>query len=1230
MVLGLLVGCAGEAPLEATSVEPSRRAVNQFKQRSEALTLSDGGLCPITVNADAELMIRALPVVEEPLRTNWSGALTNPSDGAWAFGRLMTAMAGANDPELFVRNWLGQWDAPRQVNGLTVPPRNMNGLVTQPWLNASGGGRLDLRRAPFRLLAIVNRMDLRDLSRGSAGEGRFVFGVLDPAGNPMQFTVILEFNLPATSQAEIDQWAADWHALGSLPIGSPPFNTALEAITNRFAGANVSPGRPNGSAINQVRSNEIALSAPWEMREFTLNAAGQLVQTPVAQTADLPFNNSPALAQFINQNEASLITATHTVPAQLNGAPFLAGAALTPGGFFWSAPGITNPEARFQFSINTCNGCHAGETQTPFLHVFPRGPGQVANLSGFLTGINVRDPVSGQNRTLNDLLVRSESLLGVLCREPNAPIPASVRITAPTAGSTVRGPSTFSAAVSGAVDAVHFFVDGVPVAPPTPAPFSLMVNGDQFVPGPHTLTAVGLSASGLVNSAPIAFTVAPSAAPDFTTRIVTAPALLELGQELVASVEVCNRGTLPGFTDVELFISTNATVETPPDFVVGRAPVSLSPAECRTVTVRGPAFAPPPAAPPPPGVVGNPVQLIAIADRIGTQPELDETNNTNARALVIGAAPDFTVSGLKVPVALLPGAPFTVSFSACNNGNRPGGTDFEVIASDDATIQTPPDIFIGNQPRVQLGVGQCQTVTVNAFTLPPNAPFVAVRAVRGDPELSVANNTSAVSRINIGTLPDFTVSSVTASAAALPGGAISASATVCNQGTVPAPANLTFVFASSRTFTFPSPTVVPIGTATASIDPARCVSLTLVGGVAPGGFTTGFVAAIVDAPNVVVEFSETNNQLAASTATAIGALPDFQVTGISTTGNALRPGTAFTATATVCNRGSVAGATEVELRLGGLAVGRAPLSMAVNQCLSQVINAIANPPGPGTEFGLTAVADPRNITAEFNEANNTSGTVMMAVGLGPDFVVSSIAFPSVVAPFTPFTATVTVCNRGTQPGTTQVDLFVSTDSVVNVADFRLPGSSVTLNAAECRGVPIVGSMNVPVPPPAPPALGVTAFLGAIVDVDGFVPELREGNNVGGTRSFVLGRGADLVVSSLSAPATVVAGSTFSTTISVCNRGNERAASNVDLLMSLDSTLSTSHPIAFNDVFVTGPGNTFFDLAAGACETRVLQAFANTPMAQRGAVFFGAVVDLNQSVPELTETNNTFVRAITVQ
>lgn len=1221
LVVSCLVamGCTGESSLQPLSEQAA--PVNQFRARTEALTLADGGQCPIVVNADAELMIRNLLVVEDPIRTNWSGSLTNPSDGAWTFGRLMTAMAGQNDPEVFVRNWLAHWDSVQTVNGLPVASRPMNALVTQPWLTASGGTRLDLRRAPFRLLAIVNRMDLRDLTRGSAGEGRFVFGVLGAGGNQLQFTVILEFNLPATTQADVDRWAADWHALGTLPIGSAAYNQALETITSRFAGASVSPTRPNGSAINQVRSNEIALSAPWELREFQLNAAGQLIQVPVAQTTDLPLNNSPALAQFINANTAALLTDTHVVPATFNGAPFLAGSALTNFGHTWRAPGITNNEARFHFSVNTCNGCHAGETNTPFLHVFPRNVGQVAALSGFLTGTTVPDPVTGQPRTFNDLFVRSESLLAVLCRVPSTT--ASVAVSAPTAGSTVRGATTLRATATG-VSTVQFFVDGAPVSPPVPAPFTAPWSGD-FVPfGAHTITAVAQSSSGTVTSAPVSFVTAPSFAPDFRVTISSAPTLVRPGEFFTTQLNVCNIGNQPGSTSVELFISADAVISGPrsanPDLILGGSPVSLNTGECRLVSVSGSASQPP-------GAMSPSVFLGAIVDSFGGVAELDETNNTSpASPILIGVGPDFTISSLSAPAAVLPGASFTTTVTVCNRGNQPGGTAVDLVSSTDTTIAAPPDFFVGSAPRVNLSAGECRAVPVQTFTLPPGTSFLGAIAVRGDFELVSTNNTSPARRIDVGTMAELTVTSVTAPGSALPGATFSTKATVCNNGTVAATTTGVVVLAASRTFVLPSPTAVPVGAFTVTIPASTCLSQTVSGtATPPPGVTSAFLAVVLDQFNSVPEFIDTNNQLASTTTMGIGFMPDFRVSSVSAP-TAVTPGSPFTANATVCNIGTVAGSTEIELRLATTPVGMAPVTLTPNQCLSVAIPGFANPPafpGAGTLFSLTATADPRGVIPEFSETNNVSPAFTMAIGFGPDFVVTSVSVPSALAPGQSFTATVTACNRGTAPGSTQVDLLISTDSVLSLAgDMRAPGGFFTLAAGQCLSQSVPSFMPVSAPPPPPGALGTTFFIGGLADPNDSVLELNETNNTSPARSFLLGFGPDFVITSFSAPSSASPGALLPAQVTMCNRGTTMGSTDVTFLASTDTSFPAGHPIAPSDLLLPAQGNLFFSLAANACETRAFTIPALSPNGQLGTIFLAAIADFNRTQLEFSETNNT--------
>lgn len=397
-----------------------------------------------TVDPAKELFITHLSVVNDCVRTTWNSPCVQPypppqpsTQGAWTFGKLIEGIAGTSDPVLldrFVREWLDHWLRDVTVNSDLVPKRlALAKLILAPWEQASGGpgSVLDMQQAPFRLLAIVSRLDLRNAPAGygqpgNAGEARFVFGVLDrsqPEAAP-EFTVILEYGLDATSCEDVLSWAEAFHGLGSLPFG-PDYNAALQSITDSFSAIGASPGKPNGSAINQVRTNEIVLAFPWELREFRLDPTvdvfpAPLVQTTVAQTPDADHDKTQIIADYVNMNEAAILNGTHVVPLIFNGQPFLGGAAPHSLEKGWDGPGrpcssINDPKARFVFSLNTCSGCHGDDTGTQFYHVFPRAPGSEAQLSAFLTGNGL--PVTdrcGEINTFDDIERRRRDLCALL------------------------------------------------------------------------------------------------------------------------------------------------------------------------------------------------------------------------------------------------------------------------------------------------------------------------------------------------------------------------------------------------------------------------------------------------------------------------------------------------------------------------------------------------------------------------------------------------------------------------------------------------------------------------------------------------------------------------------------------------------------------------------------------------------------------------------------------------
>jgi hypothetical protein len=413
-----------------------------FDQRFGQFIASSVDLVVVTtgcrVSTARELMITNLGVVDDARATG---------SGAWSFKHLMEEMAPtAADAPAMVEDLIRSFLSPQTVNGFTVPPRqNMQFLVLDAWPRTPDG-KLDLANAPLQLQAIVNRFDLRNLANGDAGEGRFVFAFqrpFAPPGVPLQATLIFEYKLPASTPEEILGWANDWHALGALTVGSPEYNTALQAITDRFNRRGARPSHVNGNAINAVRTNEIdfGTNGIWELREFVLSpSTGMLVPATVKLTPDLGFNRTDTLASFVNANEMSIIAETHDVPEQFQNAPFLGGAVLNDFGTVWSAPGINNNEARHHFGLNTCNGCHSIETNTVFLQIAPRSFGSEAQLSGFLTGTTVFDPITGQQRTFNDLGRRRADLKAQVCPpDPNPPSPTGMGGRPGTGGTTGMG-----------------------------------------------------------------------------------------------------------------------------------------------------------------------------------------------------------------------------------------------------------------------------------------------------------------------------------------------------------------------------------------------------------------------------------------------------------------------------------------------------------------------------------------------------------------------------------------------------------------------------------------------------------------------------------------------------------------------------------------------------------------------------------------------------------------------
>jgi len=451
------------------------------------------------VDEDLSLLITDLRVIEDLERID----PMNDDEAVWSFKYLIEQMSGTTDPSDFARSLFSFGD-PATLNGVELPVRPaVNEKILDPWPKLANG-KLDLAQAPVKLLAIVYRPDLRIFEGDQvtqAGEGRFIFGVLDPLGRPLApgagpaatgLSLIFEYALPALRARDIERWAEDWAELSEYDLDDPSelanYLQELEKLTCTFADGGTSGrfgefnrSRPNQSSLNQIRSNDRALEAPWEMREWVIDGkTGLLRPEIVASTPDfLQLNGTEAFRDLINDNEQALLDGAFTLPVSAESAhspsgpfvigdplsfintglinlgdePFSGPGSLTPSRTWhvqhlgpgaianipWSAEGINNNEARHQFALNTCAGCHRDETDLGFLQVgFPNSvrtiPGEddppvppqdqfavVTGglperpfVSGFLKGGTARDPITDEERTFDDLQRRLDDLMNLI------------------------------------------------------------------------------------------------------------------------------------------------------------------------------------------------------------------------------------------------------------------------------------------------------------------------------------------------------------------------------------------------------------------------------------------------------------------------------------------------------------------------------------------------------------------------------------------------------------------------------------------------------------------------------------------------------------------------------------------------------------------------------------------------------------------------------------------------
>jgi subtilase family serine protease len=256
----------------------------------------------------------------------------------------------------------------------------------------------------------------------------------------------------------------------------------------------------------------------------------------------------------------------------------------------------------------------------------------------------------------------------------------------------------------------------------------------------------------------------------------------------------------------------------------------------------------------------------------------------------------------------------------------------------------------------------------------------------------------------------------------------------------------------------------------------------------------------------------------------------------------------------------------------------------------------------GTKYYYVVSAS--SLLGESGNSNEASATP----NLPSDLVVPTLTVPSTGASGSSIDVTVTTTNQGTGPANgSTTKLYLSANTTVDAADSPLgEGHQI---ATLTPGATTTALLTVVLPQ------GFSAgryYVVAKADADNVLIESQESNN---TRYKVIDLGPDLVVSALTAPGAVGAGSTVSVTDTVRNDGAAAAGTSTtkfylsaNASWSADDELlngSRSVPTLVSGATSSGPTNVTIPSSAGT-----------------GTFYLIAKADANQTVLESQETDNT--------
>jgi cysteine-rich repeat protein len=341
-------------------------------------------------------------------------------------------------------------------------------------------------------------------------------------------------------------------------------------------------------------------------------------------------------------------------------------------------------------------------------------------------------------------------------------------------------------------------------------------------------------------------------------------------------------------------------------------------------------------------------------------------------------------------------------------------------------------------------------------------------------------------------------------------------------------------------------------------------------------------------------------------------LPDFRVTTITGPTSA-NQGDTLEYTARICNEGTVAASGNVQVR-ARLARPNLPSidlfptfnsNLAVNQCLFTGTARFEN--APAGQSTITFTADSATQIDEEVETNNDRSITVSTVGL-PDLVVQSVSGPATAVGGGSATFTARVCNNGSADIAIPFSVRIRSNVNSSIQGLATVNSLSSEPGNNCVTTPEIVVNNLP-------TAAQTLRMTALVDAGGAVTEATELNN---TRpvNLTITAAPDLVFGPATGPAQATVGQQLSYDIQICNTGGTAITRSFVVSASMNGVGNDTETI--NGLGNTSPGN---------C---VIRTFNIGTLANPGTFTLNYEADSGSAITELSETNNSGSRGLTVR